>query len=359
MTREIPTGFSPERILVIQLRQIGDVLLTTPSLRALKKRFAGARLSFLAEPIPAQVLAGNQNLDEVIIRDPQGGLLEPIRTLAAVRSRRFDLVIDFLANPRTTLISRLSGARVRISYAGKRRSFLYTHPVAAAGVFAAEQKLSLLRMLGCGPESPDLDMAVPDSARNKIREWMAAAGLEPDRDRPLVCLEPFSKWPVLTYPAAHHQRLAELMVEKWGARVIVCWGPGKHESARDLVAAAKAHLFLAPRTNLHELAALYACADLWVGNDSGARHVAASQQLPTFAVFGPTDDAWTPPGPRHLSVTHDDMPCRPCNQRVCPEGHHHCLALLPPERVFERLEEFRRLQNQLDGTDRGASGAEP
>lgn len=335
--KDVPRDFSPSRILVIQLRQIGDVLLATPSLRALRRRFPKARIFFLSEPGPAKVLSENPDLDEIIIRDPKAGGIEPLRTILDVRSRRFDLVVDFLANPRTAIISLFSGARVRISYAGNRRSGFYTHPVEPQGVFSALQKLSLLRVLGIDGGPVDLVMPVADYAKKRIDTWFEGNGLG-QRTGPLVCQEPFQKWPVLEYPAAHQRELARMMMDRWGATVVVCWGPGREDDARRFVEGAG--LLLAPPTDLHELAALYGKADLWVGADSGARHIAASQKVPTFAVFGPTDDAWTPPGPRHLSVGMDKLECRPCNKRRCPEGHHRCLQQFPPEEVFERLDQF-------------------
>ncbi|HUT52106.1 MAG TPA: glycosyltransferase family 9 protein [bacterium] len=336
--RAIPKDFAPGRILVVQLRQIGDVLLTTPALRALKKRFPGARISYLAEPLPAKVLEGNPNIDEVIVRNPREGGLEPLKTIRRARAGRFDLVVDFLANPRTALIAWLSGAKVTISYAGNRRSIFYTHAVAAEGVFSGEQKLSLLRVLGAGPESMELDMAVPERAKQRIAAWWDEKGLA-GTARPVVCLEPFQKWEALTYPAKSFVKVCELMRRKWGATVIVCWGPGREEDAKNIVESARPDLVLAPPTDLFELAALYRRADLWVGVDGGPRHIAAAQGLPTFAVLGPSDDAWTPPGPRHISVYRRDLACRPCNKRSC-KSRIECMTEFKPEEVFERLEQF-------------------
>jgi len=338
--KEIPADFSPARVLVIQLRQIGDALMTTPALRALRKRWPQARLAYLAEPLPALVLAGNPNLDELIIRQPRSGVLEPLNTIRKVRAGRFELVIDFLANPRTALISLLSGAKVTLSFAGNPRSVLYSHPVPPEGIFSGAQKLSLLRVLGVSGESLEMDMPVPEAARKKMEAWFSASGL--DRvPRPLVCLEPFQKWPALTYPASAWIKVCEAMVEKWSAAVVVCWGPGREPEARAMVESSPGRLFLAPPTTLHELAALYQKGDLWVGVDGGPRHIAAAQRLPTFAVLGPSDDAWTPPGPRHLSVA-KSLPCRPCNRRVCPEPGLPCMREFPPEEVFARLDEFFR-----------------
>jgi len=349
--RRVPSDFAPKTILVIQLRQIGDVLMTTPALRALRRRYPQARIMYLAEPLPAKVLEGNPVIDEVIIRDPSGGILEPLQTISKIRARRPDLVIDFLANPRATMIAFLSGAKVTLTYADNRRAIFYSHTVRAEGMFSGAQKFSLLRALGVKPDSEtmDLDMPVPEAARDKIAQWFALAGLE-SAPRPLVCLEPFQKWPALTYPPEGFVKICELMREKWGGTVIVCWGPGKEEAARRIVEDAKALLVLAPPTDLHELAALYQRADLWVGVDCGPRHIAAAQGVPTFAVLGPSGDAWTPPGPRHLSVYRDDLECLPCDRRTCIEGHHDCMEKFPPEDVFKKLEEFWRRVERLENT---------
>jgi lipopolysaccharide heptosyltransferase II len=341
--KEVPDGFSPARILVIQLRQIGDALLATPAVRALRRRFPEARICFLAEPLPAKVLAGNPDIDEVMVRDPGEGALGSIGLIRRVRAGRFDLVVDFLANPRTAMIAYLSGAGVTVSYSGNRRSFLYTHPVEPEGVFSGAQKLSLLRALGVDPgaESMDLEMAVPDAAIEKINQWIKEKSLE-NASGPLVCIEPFMKYEALTWPAGHFIKLCETMAEKWGATAIVCWGPGREDEAKKIVESANVKLLLAPPTDLHELAALYQRADLWVGVDGGPRHIAAGQGIPTFAIHGPSDDAWTPPGARHTSVYKSGLSCVPCNRRHCPEEHNDCMKEFSPAEVFEKLEEFLR-----------------
>ncbi len=333
-----PENINPSRILVIQLRQIGDVLLCTPAVRALRKRFPDAHLAFLADKVPSRVLEENPDLDEVIVRDAAKGKLAPVRTIREVRQKNFDLVIDFLANPRTTMISMLSGAKLTLSYANTRRARFYKITAEPEGVFSAQQKLSLLRVLGCETDDLALEMPVPRRAEEKIESWFQNTDA---LKRPLVCLDPFSKWPVLEYPPAHHLELASLMRERWGATIIICWGPGRKEDA-DKMAEEETSLYIAPPTDLMEAAALYKKADLWVGNDGGARHLAASQGTPTFAVFGPTGHEWTPAGDIHQSVAMDGISCRPCNKRYCPEVHHNCMNKFAPEEVFGLLDDFFR-----------------
>jgi len=345
-----PENINPSRILVVQLRQIGDVLLCTPAIRALRKRFPDAHLAFLADKVPSRVLEENPHLDEVIVRDPSQGKLEPVRTIREVRRKNFDLVVDFLANPRTTMISMLSGAKLTLSYANTRRGRFYKITAWPEGVSSAQQKLSLLRVLGCKTDDPALEMPVPRRAEEKIENWFQNTdGLK----RPLVCLEPFSKWPVLEYPPSHHLELARMMRESWGAAVIICWGPGRKEDADKMAKESATSLHVAPPTDLMEAAALYKKADLWVGNDGGARHLAAGQGTPTFAVFGPTGHEWTPSGDIHQSVTMEGIACRPCNKRYCPEGHHDCMNKFAPEEVFRLLDDFFRSTGGPVGDKRG------
>ena len=331
-------SFEPQRILVIQLRQIGDVLLSTPAVRALRKRYPKSHLAYLVEERPGLVLQGNPYLDEIIIRPTAGGWFEPIQTIRRVRQGKFDLVVDFLASPRTAPIAYLSGARVTISFANRRRRFLYSHPVMPEGVYAGAQKLSLLRVLGCPTDSLELDMPVPEAARQMIEGFFKSQGLR--NGRPVVCIEPFHKRPVREWPAAHFAGLADLIAEKWKAHVVFSWGPGKEAEIKAILAQAKAPHVLAPATDLHQLAALFAAADLYVGNDCGPRHIASSQGRPTFAILGPTDESWTPPNDtRHRTVA-KAIACRPCNLRYCPEKHHACMRELKPEEVFTALDRF-------------------
>jgi lipopolysaccharide heptosyltransferase II len=331
-------GFEPKRILVIQLRQIGDVLLSTPAVRALRKRYPKAHLAYLVEERPGLVLQGNPYLDEIIIRPRHGGRWEPIQTIRRVRQGRFDLVVDFLASPRTAPIAYLSKAKVTISFANRRRRFLYTHPVMPEGVYAAAQKLSLLRVLGIAEASLDLDMPVPGPARKMIEDFFQAQGLK--NGRPVVAIEPFHKRPVREWPGSHFARLADLIARELKAHVVFSWGPGKEAAVKEILAQAQEPHVLAPGTDLHQLAALYGAADLYVGNDCGPRHIAGSQGRPTFAILGPTDEAWTPPhDPRHQTVA-KAIACRPCNLRYCPEKHHACMKELGPEEVFAALKGF-------------------
>jgi ADP-heptose:LPS heptosyltransferase len=343
-------GFEPDRILIIQLRQMGDVLLTTPAVRALRKRYPESHIAYLVEDVPGQVLQGNRNINELMIRDDKSGWKESIETLARVRRGRFDLVVDFLANPRTALITSLSRATVSISYLNHRRHFAYTHPVMPQGTYSAAHKLSLLRVLGCPMDSLELDMELPESAQAFARKFMSQHGLS--HSRPIVCLYPFHKRPVREWPPEYFMSLADRIKREWDAAVIILWGPGREGEAESFLDRATENHFLVPPMDIFELAAFCREADLFVGNDGGPRHIAASQNTPTFIILGPSDEAWTPPAEIHTTVA-KDIPCRPCNLRYCPEKHHACMRELKPEFVFSRLSEFWQLLQKRKQGDAG------
>ncbi len=339
MPKPVPDDFRPKNVLVIQLRQIGDVILSTPALRALRKRFPEAGISYLAEPLPAEVLELNNNIDRLIIREPGGGPFEALHTIKRVRDAKFDLVIDFLSNPRSTLIAMLSGAKVTIGHTRNLRRLCYTRAVELEGTFPGEHKLSVLRSLGCDPEPMDLDLPVPDHARQSMVKWFEEAGLS-GSPRPVVCVAPFHKRPVRQYPAEGFLDIIELLKNKWGATIILCREPGREAEAGELASRSKVPVTLGPRTTLHQAAALYGLCDLWIGNEGGARHIAASQGAPTFAILGPSSDQWTPPGQMHVSRGKPGLECRPCLARHCPEKHHKCMREFEPKEVFQMIEEF-------------------
>ncbi len=341
-------NFEPERILIIQLRQMGDVLLTTPAVRALRKRYPESHIAYLVERVPGQVLRYNGHINEIMIRDDKRGWRESLETLLRVRKGRFDLVVDFLANPRTALITYLSRAKVSISYSNHRRYFAYTHPVMPEGTFSAEHKLSLLRVLGCPLDSLELEMKIPAVAQESVRNFMSQHGLA--HDRPIICMYPFHKRPVREWPPEYFVSLADRLKREWNAAVIFLWGPGREDEARQILDMATEKHFLVPPMDIFELGAFCREADLFVGNDGGPRHIAASQSTPTFIILGPSDDAWTPPGRIHTTVT-EDVPCRPCNLRYCPEKHHACMRELKPDYAFMRLEEFWKLLQKREQGD--------
>jgi len=349
------------RILLVRLRLIGDVVLTTPVIRALRRALPDATLSYLAEPAAAPVVTANPHLDEVIVaRRPRG--LRRIETDLALardlRRRRFDLAVDLHGGPRASWLTFASGARERIGYAVPGRWWMYTrrHPrdPRAHDRHSVENQWALVRELHPSlARTPDrrhdpVEMAEDPAAAARLDARLAGAGFEPGA--PVIVVHVgagnrFRQWP-LEYFAELVGRLAENAPDR---RIILTTGPDQADLATRVAAEARAGFRVAPAgiaawsdLSLAELRSLIGRGSLYVGGDSGPMHVASTTTTPIVAVYGPTlPRVWAPwrdPDLVAELVEYGSLPCRPCAQRACDPGDFRCLTWLPAASVIEAAE---------------------
>lgn len=331
-------SLTAERFLVIQLRQIGDVVLTTPIPHILKEARPGCRVSFLTEKPSDQLLAGNPHIDEVILNDRKGTWRDTLRLARELRRRRFDVVLDFMANPRSAVLAFLSGAPMRVSYPAKGRGVLYTHRVKPRDGYAVDYKKELLLALGIesARNRPEIWLTEEEQARaGELRRELLGAG--PAR---LVTVDPTHRRSTRRWPAAHYGLLCNLMSASLDARAVVLWGPGEEEVADAVVAASGGTARKAPPTRLRDMAALIAAADLHVGNCSAPRHIAVAVNTPTFTVLGSTSAGWTHSAPEHVHFA-KGLPCQPCNASDCGRDLA-CLRDLTPPEVLAEMQAWAR-----------------
>lgn len=329
-------GFVPRRILIIQLRQVGDAIMCTPAIRALRKAFPESRLDFLAEPPAAMAIGRNPDLENVIIIDRGESWGDVLRLISRIRGNRYDLVIDFLANPASAIISKLGGAKFTLSYAGKRRSRLYTHTVAEKGEYSAAHKLSLLQALAV--EDGDLrpEFYISDKARKRIDDWLDGQGIS--KNERFVVIDPTHRRETRRY--TRFAEVARLILSQTGIRCVFVWGPGEQEEVRSILKDAGEGHLIAPRTDLDELGAMISRAALLTGNDSAPRHIAAALGTPTVITIGATQAKdWTLPLPIHRTVALD-IECRPCDKNKCKFDEVNCMTRLEPEKVFREIRDI-------------------
>jgi ADP-heptose:LPS heptosyltransferase len=315
----------PDRILLIQLRRIGDVLMTTPAAAALRKALPRAHLALLVEAPSHELYRHNPDVDEVILW-PRPGVAAQLACLWRLRGRRFDVAVDFLGNSRSALIARLCGAPRRIGYDKRGRRAAYTEalPIPEHLHYAAAHKLMLAEALGA--QSADLHPRIYlGQAERDYASWqLAQLGVEPDEL--LVALSPVSRRPYKVWPAERFARLADALIERYRASVLFVWGPGEAH----FVEAVRSRMRLRalpdyPLPRLPELAALLERCHLYVGNDNGPRHLAVAVGTPTMAVFGkPLPENWTLPNdPRHRFAAYDPGCKRACSYPRC--DHLSCI----------------------------------
>ncbi len=292
-----------EKILVIQLRQLGDILLTTPVLRAVKKAKPRARLTFLSAAMGRLVLDDCPFLDEHFFYEDEWTWREEVRLANTLRERRFDLVLDFMNNPRSAFYSMRSGATERLAFKSARR-LAYTQIVRRpdAGRYIVDEKFDLLRAAGFNPTEQGLILPWSES---HTRPLMKLWGEHPRfRAAPLVVtLSPTHRRAERRWPLDRFAALGDLLVREWGAEVLWLHGPGEEEEVAAARALCKEPTILAPKTSFREMAALVANTDLFIGNSNGPSHVAVANGVCSLQLHGPTHArSWCPMTDKHRAV---------------------------------------------------------
>jgi lipopolysaccharide heptosyltransferase I len=344
----------PQKILVIRLRGIGDVVLTTPVLENLRRAFPRARIDYLTEPPSAPLLQIHPAITTVHVLEHKRwrklpGLaalranLDFIRTL---REQNYDLVIDLFGNPRTALLTYLTRAALRVGFRFRVRRFAYNRVVEPRGahLHAAEFHLDALRALQIpiATSQPRIAAAVSPVAEKFWQEHRITA-----HDR-VIAFNAFGGWHTKRWPLASFAELGDRLQRELGAKVILLWGPGELEEVRHMAAMMRTPALIAPPTSLNDLTALLDRVNLLVANDSGPMHLAAALQTPVLAIFGPTrPDLQGPLGEGHVVVTKEGLPCLGCNGLTCKIATHDCMQKLSVETVFhavsKRIAEVNRM----------------
>jgi lipopolysaccharide heptosyltransferase II len=345
------------RILLVRLRQIGDVVFTTPAIRALRQRFPDAHITYLVEPAAAPIVLHNPYLNEVRVvpRNLGGrGFLADLALGRRLRDEHYDLAIDFHGGPRASLLTWLSGAPMRIGYEVAGRSWMYTRRVARPRALrprhSVENQWDLLATLDIAP--PDRSRFPVEMATDAQAIASVDARLPPASGGDCVIVihvsagNPFRRW-----PSGHFVDLIRALVSGGdGRRVVVTSGPSEHDVVDRVIADARSGLdpdaarrvLSCGEFSLAELRALLDRAALYIGGDSGPLHVAATTAVPIVGLYGPTlpvrSAPWRSDGYVTESVDAGPLPCRPCDQRVCEPGDFRCLTAIAPARVAAAAE---------------------
>jgi ADP-heptose:LPS heptosyltransferase len=341
-------------ILLVRLRLIGDVVFTTPAIRAIRRQYPDARITYIVEEEAAAVVRHNPHLDAVIVaRSPnaRGRLWADLALIRRLRRDRYDLAIDFHGGPRSSMLTWLSGAPRRIGYEVAGRSWMYTtrvpRPRALRPRHSVVSQWDVLLPLGIDPPDQEIDatlMPEDPSAAAAVARRLAAAGI--GTGNPVVVVHvsagnPFRRWP----SAAFVELVCRLASRDPDRRIILTSGPSDTEAAAAVARDARARLSTAEKDaivecgefDLAELRALIGQAALYIGGDSGPLHIAGTTGVPVVGLYGPTLPVRSQPfrGARFMSAAAEvpDLPCRPCNQRRCEPGDFRCLTGISAEAV--------------------------
>lgn len=327
---------------------IGDAVMATPALRALRKRYPSAHVELLAGRAVGDVMSNGPWMDDVVFYDRGRGALSGLGSLlryaSKLRARRYDLAILLSNSFRSALLVRLAGVRRRVGYARDGRSWLLTDRIAAprdeeSGAFRKVSTLryynALVRELGCDDpgEQMELYTSAADEAavEKRLTEWGVAD------HHPLVVLNPGGSFgPSKLWLTERYAAVADRLIEERNAQVVIAFGRDEEGLARRVCNAMhhKALVVDRPAGTIGELKALIRRCDLLLINDTGPRHFAKAFGKPVVTVFGSTDPRWTQtdyPLERDVRI---EVDCGPCQKKVCPLGHHKCMTGVSVEMVF-------------------------
>jgi heptosyltransferase II len=332
-------------ILLVRLFALGDIVLTLPLVREMRRAFPGAWIGYLCRERYAESLAGDTGLDEVLTLEP--GLAGQVRMMAALRRRRLDIAIDLLGSPRSALITRLSGARMRIGMRTGRRDWYY-HRLLPRTVeedgrrvrcYTLEANLHLGRLLGlsveprCGGSwggTDETTYGFPAAAAERGWALSYVAGLGQTGEG-LAGIVPGSTYSSKSWPEDRFVELAGFLSREMGLRPIVIWGPGEEEIARRIAEAVPGAVMPEPM-GIARVGALIERLRLLVGVDSGPKHIAVLLGVPTVTLFGPTDpELWDPMDARHAAISHRLDCMEGCRRREC--APNRCMEAITVEEV--------------------------
>lgn len=311
-----------KNILIIRTDRIGDVVLTSPTIKVLRQSFPNARITVLLRPFTKDLLVDNPYIDEILLDDRENnpdGFFGFWRLVALIREKEFDCVINFHTKKRTNLLCFLARIPERIGYKDKKFGFLLTHPVKDERHLGLKHEsqycLDLLRHMGVTKFDCTLNVSVTDEAK----EWMKRVCLENkiDDDQPLIALHPGASDPAKRWPVRRFAELMEGLLSRFPqARFILIGDRECYQMVREISYDTKVPLInMAGVTTVAQLVALINHSCLLVSNDSGPVHIAAALNKPVVSIFtrnqpGINPERWRPlnENSRVVSVEKDEKP---------------------------------------------------
>ena len=335
---------------------IGDAVMATPALHALRSHFHQSRITLVGRDMALETLSGLTLADATLAIPPRGGrLFGGLGTLInGLRAGRHDLGVLLPNSFRSAMAARLAGIGRLAGYDRDGRGWLLTDkllaPCDAEGNFepisAIDYYGNLVGLLGASCESRRMKLVVPQSDADQAEELLQS--VEADPARPLVMINPGAAFGVSKMWDPHrYAAVADTLVERHRAQIIINAAPGERKIAAQ-VEADMSHdpliNFARRRNSLSMLKALLDRSALLITNDTGARHVAAALDTPVVTLFGSTDPRWSRIDYERERTIRVDMPCSPCHEKTCPlpagPQYHGCMAAITPEMVLPAAEEL-------------------
>lgn len=336
---EVAAAALPERILIVRLGAIGDVVNATVVASALRAHAPHVRIGWAVHELARPLVEGHPAIERAHVWKRAGGVGGFRALMREIRAERYELALDLQRLTKSAWIARMSGARRVIGFdraRAKEASWLWTREQIAAGDRQAHmvtQYMEFVRHLGLPADAPPIELPRDARAMQRAEQWLSELGAAP------ILLHVGASKPANRWLPERFGDLARACSSEFGVPVCLTGGPQDRElAARALARAGDARcLDFAGRTALLELAELQRRSLVTVSCDSGPMHLAAAAGAPVVALFGAADPRRTGPWGAAHRVVRTMPPCAPCNQRECPLPRHACMEDLTVEQVLATI----------------------
>ncbi len=350
-----------ERVLLIQLGDIGDVVLTIPTIKAIREHQPSGTLYVMVREHARELIEDCPWVDGVIsVERGKENILEKFfhqkGFIQTLRGKKFEAAIDLRTGTRGAVLSYLSGAQLRIGrYAEDCRLWrnrLFTHlikPENEMEQYSSIHSLNIVAHFKVGARDIDPKLTVSSEREMRTERILREEGVP--TDRPLIAFHPFSRWRYKEWPTQNYIALIDHIGSRYPVHIVITGSADERGRATDLVKETRTEAYnLAGKTTIGELAGVLKRCDLVIGIDSAAIHIAAAVGTPTVSIYGPSAPVnWAPIGEQH-EVIFKDLPCVPCRQKGCNHsGVSRCLQELEVGEVMEVLD--KKIIGILERTD--------
>ena len=322
---------------------VGDVVMATPALRALRGHFPGAHITVVVRRRVEPVLRGAPWFDDQIVYSPDDGssAREFLRCTGELRRRRCELGLLLPNSFSSALMFRLGRVRRRVGYARDRRAFLLTDaaPRPSEGgrfkpTYMVDYYLALCEGLGVPAARRETELPFDETDAARAGDILRSQGLTPGRD--LVLMHPGAGFgPSKRWPSERFSRLAELLQDEGDCQVALIAGPAERSTVSAIINGSRAPIIDLSECgiDLHLLKCVVGRSALLVTTDSGPRHYGVALDVPTVCVMGPTNPGYSTSDRENDHVVRLDIECSPCQRKVCPRDHR-CMTDITAETVL-------------------------
>jgi heptosyltransferase II len=345
------------RILVRAPNWVGDAVMAIPALETIRRAHADDEICLLARPVVADLFSGQPFADRILQIDFRGshrGWLGREKLIAELRKEKFEAAVLLQNAFEAAWLAWRADIPERIGYARDARGPLLTKAIRLPQVgeipkHESHYYLELMRRAGwseASPVIPPIRLLVTDTARAGAESALRSAGARESAWR--FAIAPGASYGAAKcWPPERFAMLADRLISECGADVIFFGTSGEKEIAARIRSHMKSHaISLVGETSMRDLAALFASCSAFIGNDSGAMHVAAAAGLPVIGIFGSTDPEGTAPVAEQFTLIRESVSCSPCFLRRCPVDHR-CMERITVDSVFTAAMQLKNSRKNL------------